>query len=268
MRQRLRGGFDASYEPLRRMFLAGCLCGIGAAASITTAMAASAGGILAGVGKEPTIQRLADGIYLHTSWSAATAGGRLSSNGLIVIGRNGALLIDTAWTAGDTEILLERIDRLSSGAPLLAYATHAHADRLGGLDVVKRQGGRTLAHETTVAAAMSSGLPVPDESWSGEAMAFEIGDRQIELFHPGAAHTRDNTVVYVEDADLLYGGHMVHPDSGATTTVDAKPATRPQALARLIERFGYPALVVPGHGPVGNGDLLVHSLDVAGDSIA
>jgi metallo-beta-lactamase class B len=271
MRQRIRHGGDAYHEPLRRRFLAGCLCCVGAAVTSRVVLAGTALDHLGAMDRPPapTLERIADGVYLHTSW-AETADGLIPSNGLVVVGRNGTLMIDTAGTEADTALLIERIDQLSSGAPLLVYATHAHVDRLGGLGLINRRGERSMAHETTVAAAMSRGLAVPTESWIGEAMAFEIGDRQIELFHPGGAHTRDNTVVYLEDVDLLYGGCMVRPANASTLghLADADLATWPTALSNLVSRFGHPAIVVPGHGPVGDGTLLTHSLALASTAAA
>lgn len=264
MKQRIRLPGDAAYEPLRRAFLAGCLCGVGAAMTAKAAIAVVTAEALKAGGRvpAPVLERVADGVYLHTSWIARPQG-LASSNGLVVVGRNAALLIDTAATEADTAFLLERVDQLTSGAPLLVYATHAHADRLGGLALINQRGERSLAHETTIAAAMSRGLPVPREGWTGEAMAFEIGDRQIELFHPGGALTRDNTVAYIEDVDLLYGGAMVSPAGANGLAPEADAASWPSALQALTNRFGAPAVVIPGHGPAGGGDLLAHSLALA-----
>ncbi|PWR19884.1 hypothetical protein [Zavarzinia compransoris] len=204
----------------------------------------------------PSLFPVADGLYVHVSF-ANESGEALASNGLVVVGRQGALLVDTAATHEDTARLIDAVDRLTSGAPLQVYVTEARADRLGGLAAVHERGLRSLGHETTVAAAMSAGLPLPRADWQGEAMAFEVGERLIEVFHPGAAQTRANTLVYVEDADCLYGGSLIRPS--ADLRCPAQPIA-PQPLQSTIDRFGSPGIVVPGRGEPSDGSLLALNL--------
>ncbi|MFA5119866.1 hypothetical protein [Zavarzinia sp.] len=201
----------------------------------------------------PELRRIADGIYLHTSFDHDARGALIASNGLVVVGLNAALLIDTAWTAADTERLLGTVDRLTTGAPLGFYGSEAETDRLGGLDALHARHLPSLAHETTVAAALSRGLPVPATGWAGEALSFDVGGRQLEVFHPGAARTRGNTVVYIEDSGLLFGGAMVLPAAEAARD---SAAPRRHALRSVIARFGRPRIVVPGRGAIGDGGLL------------
>lgn len=197
----------------------------------------------------PRLYPVADGIYIHVSYRDED-GRPQPSNGLLVVGRHGALLVDTAATPADTSRLIDKIDRLTSGAPLQVYVTEARPDVLGGLGAVHERGLASLGHETTAAAALAAGLPPPRADWQGEAMAFEVGDRLIEIFHPGAGQSRINTLVYVEDADCLFGGSLI-PPWGNT------PGPGGQAALRAaVARFHYPAIVVPGWGRPGDGDLL------------
>lgn len=189
----------------------------------------------------PALLPVAPGIFVHVT----AVPGAPDANGLLVVGRDGALLVDIAATDDETRRLIEAVERLTHGMPLQVYLTEARPERLGGLAAVHDRGLRSLGHETTLAAAMARGLPLPRSGWNGEALAFEVGARPIEAFHPGAALTRRNTVVYVGDADLLHGGSLVGGDGDDAAALSATRA-----------RFGSPAIVVPGRGAPGDHRLL------------
>ncbi|MCF4164301.1 hypothetical protein L2U69_01405 [Zavarzinia compransoris] len=191
----------------------------------------------------PALLPVAPGIFVHVT----ATDGAPASNGLLVVGHDGALLVDIAATTAETRRLIDAVERLTRGAPLQVYVTEARPERLGGLAVVHERGLRSLGHETTLAAAMARGLPLPRSGWNGETLAFEVGARQIEAFHPGAALTRGNTVVYVGDADLLHGGSLIGGDDDVAAALTATRA-----------RFGAPAIVIPGRGAPGDHRLLSH----------
>src|SRR5689334_9710384 len=52
------------------------------------------------------VQQLGSGVWLHVSVKELPGFGRVPSNGLVVVGREGALLVDTPWTPEQTQRLL------------------------------------------------------------------------------------------------------------------------------------------------------------------
>ncbi len=92
----------------------------------------------------------------------------------------------------------------------------------------------------------------PDRTFSS-ALVLDLGDRQVELVHPGRGHTGGDLVVRVPDADVLLAGDLVEES--------APPVVRRRQLAdgvaagprhRALGLITPATVVVPGHGaPVG-----------------
>ena len=49
---------------------------------------------------------------------------------------------------------------------------------------------------------------LPTETFSS-ARAVDLGDRMVELVHPGRGHTAGDLVLRVPDADLVFAGDLV-----------------------------------------------------------
>ena len=50
---------------------------------------------------------------------------------------------------------------------------------------------------------------LPDRTFSSRASSLDLGDRPVELVHPGRGHTGGDLVVRVPDADVLLAGDLV-----------------------------------------------------------
>ena len=209
------------------------------------------------------VQRLGPDVWLHVSWHVLDSGVRSPSNGLLVRDGDGLLLVDTAWGEASTAALLDwAADSL--GLPVTrAFSTHWHADRLGGAPVLAARGVPFFAHPRTVAAARAQGLPEPEaiaDLAPGEAAAFG----PVEVLYPGPGHTADNTVVWLPREEMLVGGCAVKGAEAADLgyTGDADVAAWPDAIRRVQARYPEAAVVVPGHGALGDVGLLAHTLDL------
>src|SRR5690349_11254430 len=71
------------------------------------------------------VRPLADGVWLHVSTEEVEGFGAVPSNGLVVQGEGGVLLVDTPWTPAQTEVLLAWIDRSLDQPVLDVIVTHA-----------------------------------------------------------------------------------------------------------------------------------------------
>ena len=85
----------------------------------------------------------------------------------------------------------------------------------------------------------------PDLTFT-DRMTLRLGNRVVELLHPGRANTAGDVIAWVPDAKVVaVGDIVVHPFPYATQSYVSEWA---QALRR-IEAMPFEALV-PGHGPV------------------
>ena len=208
------------------------------------------------------VTELRPGVWMHTSWTDYN-GSRVSSNGLLVREGDGLMLIDTAWGEAPTDALLDWTEA-TLGLPVTqAFATHWHADRMGGAAVLEARNIPFYASPLTQQLADAAGLPQPeilDVSEVGDAENFGT----VEVFYPGHGHTADNTVVWLPAHRLLFGGCAVKSAAAGDLGYvgDADLESWPESIRRVQIRYGEADLVVPGHGDPGGTELLAHTLDL------
>jgi glyoxylase-like metal-dependent hydrolase (beta-lactamase superfamily II) len=93
---------------------------------------------------------------------------------------------------------------------------------------------------------------VPADHTFSSAAALDLGDRMVELVHPGRGHTAGDLVVRVPDADVVLAGDLVEesvarngvPGFGA----DCYPLEWPLSLDIVLSLTTPASVVVPGHG--------------------
>lgn len=203
--------------------------------------------------------QIQDGVWLHRSY-ALYNGYRTPSNGLLVASTNGLVLVDTAWTPGETAQILAFAKNKLGKDISQCIITHSHADRAGGLDQVLAAGIPVLLNERTRALLK---IPATDSRISNASnglVRIDGLDCDIEFFGP--AHAPDNITVWFPARRILFGGCLVKSldsrDLG--NTADADLRTWPIVLQAVIQRYGDARIVIPGHGQPGDAALLRHTL--------
>lgn len=188
--------------------------------------------------------------------------GYVPANGLIVASDDGATIVDTGWTVEQGRMLLATARRVTGRPVARAIATHFHFDRTGGALAMREAGVPLLAHPFATGLARAYGMPEPDPVKGLEKGPVMAGP--VELFFPGAGHTRDNITVWHPGSATLYGGCLVK----ATTSrdlgnlEDADTAAYAASIEAVARRYPERRLTVPGHGTVA-GDSLAHTLALA-----
>jgi metallo-beta-lactamase class B len=205
--------------------------------------------------------QLSPNVWIHTTTRVLDGVGYYPANGAIVVTPNGAVLIDTGWSASYARAILDAWERMKLPPVTQAVATHFHTDRTGGIDELTRRGVPTYGNPLTIGLAQDNGFPVPRPLHDVEKHRVNLG--AVEVFYPGAGHTLDNVVVWVPGDAVLFGGCLVKsttaPDLGNLddANVPAWPATM-----RVLARTYAPRHVIPGHGTIA-GDSLAHTAALA-----
>lgn len=214
-------------------------------------------------GQKPVIEKLADGVWMHTSHYEFPGGAKVPSNGLAVADGEGLILIDTAWGELATKNLVEDLET-QTGLPVTkAVITHFHYDRLAGVDWLEDRGVTIFTHPDTPAKSAALGTPVPNTS---VAALQEPRSRTligpVEVAYPGPGHTPDNLVAYVKGANILFGGCAVRAahHSSMGNTADANLIEWGPGIAWVKSVYKDAEIVVPSHGTPGNAKLLDHTL--------
>jgi metallo-beta-lactamase class B len=202
------------------------------------------------LGDGVSVRPLLPGVWLHV-----TSHDGIAANGLLVDTTGGAILVDSGWDDAQAERLFAFA--AGRGHPVSdVIVSHSHADRLGGAGAALRRGLPVMALARTVEHAAARPQPLALAALRSPATLVRGGVR-LELFFPGAGHSDDNAVVWLPDAQLLYAGCFAKSSAAGDlgNLADADLAAWPASLAAVRARYPAPALVVPGHGPVG-GDAL------------
>jgi glyoxylase-like metal-dependent hydrolase (beta-lactamase superfamily II) len=226
-----------------------------------------------------------DSVYLITHHFP-----RFGSNSLFVLlpGRQG-VLIDTPHETTGTRSLLEWIRSSFGDLQLTAINTGWHQDNLGGneyllsqkipvygptltVELIKdrRDELKDMLLEQTLSlenqryyqSYKELNLLPPDHTFPiEEGLLLEKGGETFEVYYPGESHTVDNTVVFLHTKNILFGGCMImsmrHQRPGFID--HANMLAWPESVRKVREKFPRIELVIPGHGPSGEAELLEHT---------
>ena len=191
----------------------------------------------------------------------------------LVAGDAGLLVIDTNATPSLAREVLAGVRRISSAPIVSAVNTHMHFDHTFGNAVFVAEGAELIAHEDAAAALPAHAaevreaaaedpdprtddlvdvVPVVPERTFSSALTLDLGDRVVELVHPGRGHTSGDVVARVEDADVVFAGDLVE-ESAARSAVpgfgsDCYPMDWPSTLDLVLQLTGVGTRIVPGHG--------------------
>lgn len=224
----------------------------------------------------PSLERVAENVWLHKSWYEVPGYGPILSQGMVIKTDAGILLVDTAWTDNDTGLLVELIKAEAGETPRAAIVTHAHNDKMGGMAAANALMD-TAAFEMTNADAPARGLTPARHSISmaqiDKPLTMQlsapdgsvVARGEVELLYPGPGHTRDNIVVYYAPAKILFGGCLIRPGDATNlgNAADADVAHWADAVREVAARFPEAEIVIPSHGEKGGRELLDHTIALA-----
>ncbi|WP_372729101.1 MBL fold metallo-hydrolase [Nocardioides sp.] len=178
----------------------------------------------------------------------------------LVGGSAGLLVVDTHASTEAARGVIEAVRRLGAGEVVAVTNTHWHFDHTFGNGAFRAAYGDVPihAHEDArdelatagpalVADVADTELVLPDHTFSS-AKVLDLGDRVVELIHPGRAHTAGDLVVRVPDVDVLVTGDVVEESAPPSFGPDSFPLDWPHSLDIVLGLATESTVVVPGHG--------------------
>ncbi len=205
---------------------------------------------------------LTDNVYQHVSYKEIEPWGLVGASGLIVVDGKNAHIIDTPWTQKETEQLIKWIK--SKGLIVKSsVVTHFHEDASGGIPFLNKSKIKTYATPLT-----NNLLNLKHRQKSSDDISsntFVLVKDTIEIFYPGAGHTEDNIVVWLPKSNILFGGCFIKSmkSKNLGNTEDASVKDWPESIQKVINKYPNIEIVVPGHGEVGDINLLRHTTKLA-----
>jgi glyoxylase-like metal-dependent hydrolase (beta-lactamase superfamily II) len=195
-------------------------------------------------------------------------------NVCLVGGADGLLLVDTQASGRAARGIADDVRALGVGPVTAIFNTHEHFDHTFGNRAFREAFGEIPihAHEEAAARTVESGervkeryVAAPDEPHRDEVLETEmlpadttfssvrvldLGDRQVELAHPGRGHSHGDAVLRAPDADVLLAGDLVEESGPPAYGPDCLPLEWPGTLDVVLSLAGPGTVVVPGHGAV------------------
>ena len=186
------------------------------------------------------------------------------SNGLVVVTKNGLVLIDATRTERQMESLDKLVSEAFNSGFQSAFITQAHPNRLGGASYLLKKDIPVSSLPVVAKAAEKKGFVVPDIISQGDSAVFNIDGTDFELYYPGEGHSQDNTVLWLEKEKLLYGGYITaeYGAGSLSNTEEANLKTWPESIKAIQDRYPEIDIVVPGHGQWGDSSLLDYTLEL------
>lgn len=184
----------------------------------------------------------------------------------VVIGAEGAVVIDTRTSQRRADELLGDLRALTHLPIAFIVNTHMHYDHTFGnarfspaptwghvrCAARMREEGeatrqRVMRQIPELAEELAEVEIVPPDRTFEDSALLDLGDRQVELRHLGRGHTDNDIVVLVPDADVLFAGDLL--ENGAPPSFgDAFPLDWAETGLRLLDLVH--RAVAPGHGEV------------------
>ncbi len=213
----------------------------------------------------PSFREIADRVWVaRSAW--------MDLNVTVVTGTAGALVVDTHGSQAEGARLVDDIARLGIGPVAWVINTHEHFDHTFGNAsfLSAHHEVRVCAHEVAAANTVASGQQTQagylDESGAeyreevcattivaatetfSSTRVISLGDRAVELVHPGRGHSGGDLVMVVPDAGVVVAGDLVEESGPPVYGADSWPMDWPRALDVVMQLTAPDAIVVPGHG--------------------
>jgi glyoxylase-like metal-dependent hydrolase (beta-lactamase superfamily II) len=192
----------------------------------------------------------------------------------IVVGSKATLVVDTGMGRRNGEAVMREVAKVSKNAKLYLVTTHFHAEHVAGIAafppdttfVISRQQQKDLDELgpdlTQRFAGFSPGIaellknsPVrrADVLFDREHLV-DLGGVRVKLLALGSTHTPGDTMAFVEQDRVLFAGDVVMNHVPVAFGQTSSVPVWVDVLKQLEPLR--PVVIIPAHGPVGDGSLI------------
>ena len=226
--------------------------------------------------KKITFEQLSPHCWAYTAEGDPNSG--------VIIGEKYIMVSDATATPAMARDLIAQIRKISDKPIKYVLLTHYHAVRVLGASAYAAEGAtEVIASRGTYELIVERGAQdmqsemerfprlfrgadsVPGLTWptmvigDGKpgrqgSLEIDLGGVKVQIWHPGAGHTRGDTIAWVESEKVLFSGDLVEYEAGVYTG-DAQLEEWPTTLEALRDLKA--EYIVPGRGEAmkGNADV-------------
>ncbi|MCP5130813.1 MAG: MBL fold metallo-hydrolase [Pseudomonadales bacterium] len=192
------------------------------------------------------VEQLSDDLFVLRGLGGNTAVLRTSA---------GTVVVDTMTLPLQGRRIRELAIELTGADVVLLINTHYHLDHThgnpafeAGTRVLSTE--RTLSHLETLDADFWTGEAarlLPTETFS-DRMTLQVGDKTMQLIHPGAGHTDGDLVVLFRDEKVLHTGDLMFNRLYPSVDLEAGGSVPQWVLSlEIMLQLDFDR-VIPGHG--------------------
>ena len=216
------------------------------------------------ISKDLELIKLNNEIYIHVSYANIPQYGRVGANGLLVIDKKEALIMDTPWNDELTYQLFDWVKKNYNIDIKYVIINHFHDDNMGGLAATHKRGAVSYSLDITKDILKKSNKVLPMKTFSNE-LKLKLQNINLIAVYPGAGHTVDNIVIWLPDYKILFGGCLIKSMGSINlgNLEDAVVKEWPKTVEKVLNKYKQAVIVVPGHGQYGGTELLKHTLELA-----
>jgi glyoxylase-like metal-dependent hydrolase (beta-lactamase superfamily II) len=192
----------------------------------------------------------------------------------IVVGSRATLVIDPGLGRRNGETVLREVAKVSKNTEVYIASTHFHAEHTTGYvafpasakyinstiqEAEFAEGGLPQIRTFSARSPMTAEL-LKDATGRKADITFDrdyrldLGGVRVHFVVVGPTHTRGDTGLFVEGDNVLFAGDVVMNNS----FLAAFPVSSMDAWLKAFDTFEamHPTVIVPSHGPVGDGSLI------------
>ncbi|HEY7302055.1 MAG TPA: MBL fold metallo-hydrolase [Xanthobacteraceae bacterium] len=217
----------------------------------------------------PRVQKLADGVYVHT-------GKGFDSNSGIILTQEGVVVIDTGQNPIESRDIMATVKKLTSMPVRLVIDTEPHADHTTGhyvfsppaLVVAAAGGGESMVNANRAApdritrlaatspdmkAALEGYRFIPPNIEYHDKMTINLGGKTFQLMYLKGVHSESDSAIWLPNERVVFSASAFVNNQ---INILRPFVTIPDILAagKMLKALN-PEHVVPGHGTPGGPEI-------------
>jgi len=158
--------------------------------------------VLFNVNGSASVRQIGPDLYAYISDNDASA------NSTFLVSEQGILVVDTGLNAQEGRKLLDEIRKISQVRVRWIVNTHYHPDHRGGNGVVGPDAiviSTAFTRSQTATPAQESSV---NQTVGPQGLVLYLGGHEVQIYHPGPAHTMGDLVVYFPDEHAIATGDL------------------------------------------------------------
>lgn len=206
------------------------------------------------------LTKLTAQVYLlQTSYAC---NGHLDCNHLLILDQKDVVLVNTPVRDSMTSVLLKSIETKFGKKVTRVIVSHFHDDSSGGLNETAKRGINSYSLDKTRDLLLPEHKSV-DIVYS-DSLTIQLQTTSLKLCFLGAGHSVDNSLVWLPEEKILFGGCLLKSMSanGIGNTSDARLQEWPETVQKVRQKFSQAKIVIPGHMAIGDTSIYSHTIKI------